>query len=333
MMPDRLAPEFAATVKATVPLPVPAAPEVIVIHDAAAAAVHAHPLAAITVKVPVPPAAGTVAPPEFSVYVQLGSAAAWLTVNVRPAMAIVLERAAPRFGSTRYPTVPFPFPLVPVLNEIHDALFEAVHAHPASTATTMEPVPPIADTEALVGSILYVQVGAGAACVTVKVRVAIVTVPVRAAPVLAAIVIPTEPLPLPFAPEVIVIHGALLTAAVQVQPAGAVTVTGLIAPPVAPTSRRAAPISYVHVGAAGAACVTVNDRPAIATVPDRTAPVLAAIVIATEPLPLPLAPDVIAIHGALLTAAVQVQPAVAVTVTGLIAPPLAATSRPAGLIS
>ena len=153
MLPDRLAPEFAATVNATVPLPLPAAPEVIVIHDAVGTAVQAHPRAAVTVKVPEPPAAGTVAPPGLSVYVQLGRAAAWLIVNVRPAMEIGLERATPRFGSTRYPTVPFPFPLVPVVNEIHDALFEAVHAHPAPAVTAMEPVPPIADTEALVGSI------------------------------------------------------------------------------------------------------------------------------------------------------------------------------------
>jgi hypothetical protein len=67
MEPDRLAPEFAATVNATVPLPLPAAPEVTVIHGADATAVHAHPLDAVTVKLPVPPAAGTVAPPGFSV--------------------------------------------------------------------------------------------------------------------------------------------------------------------------------------------------------------------------------------------------------------------------
>jgi hypothetical protein len=54
---------------------------------------------------------------------------------------------------------------------------------------------------------------------------------------------------------------------------------------------------------------------------------LAAIVIATEPFPLPLVPDVMVIHEALLTAAVQLQPAGAVTAT------VAATSRLAVLIS
>lgn len=153
MLPERLAPEFAATVNATVPLPVPAAPEVIVIHDAVGTAVHAHPLAVVTVKLPEPPAAGTVAPCGFSVYVQLGSGAAWFTVNVRPAMEIVLERAEPTFGSTTYPTVPLPLPLAPVGNEIHDALVEAVHVQPAAAVTPMEPVPPSAVTDALVGLI------------------------------------------------------------------------------------------------------------------------------------------------------------------------------------
>ena len=83
--------------------------------------------------------------------VALGSAAAWFTVNVRPATAIVPERAAPRFGSTRNPTDPFPFPLAPVVNEIHVADFVAVHAHPAGAVTPIEPVPPTADSDALVG--------------------------------------------------------------------------------------------------------------------------------------------------------------------------------------
>jgi hypothetical protein len=48
--------------------------------------------------------------------------------------------------------------------------------------------------------------------VTVKVRPAIVNVPVRAAPVLAATVKAAEPVPLPAAPEVTVIQGTLLAA-------------------------------------------------------------------------------------------------------------------------
>lgn len=51
---------------------------------------------------------------------------------------------------------------------------------------------------------------------TVKVRPAIVNVPLRAGPVLRAALNPTPPGPLPLAPAVIVSHGALL-AAVQRQ--------------------------------------------------------------------------------------------------------------------
>jgi hypothetical protein len=51
-----------------------------------------------------------------------------------------------------------------------------------------------------------------------------VIVPLRAAPVLAATLNPTGPLPVPDAPDVTVNHGALLVA-VHVQPAPAVTVT------------------------------------------------------------------------------------------------------------
>ena len=48
---------FAADVKLTVPLPVPAAPAVTVIHAALLTAVHAHPVPAVTVVLPAPPAA------------------------------------------------------------------------------------------------------------------------------------------------------------------------------------------------------------------------------------------------------------------------------------
>jgi hypothetical protein len=57
IVPVRAAPVFAATIKLTDPLPVPAAPAVIVIHDALLMAVHAHVPPAVTViAVPVPPA-------------------------------------------------------------------------------------------------------------------------------------------------------------------------------------------------------------------------------------------------------------------------------------
>jgi hypothetical protein len=74
----------------------------------------------------------------------------------------------------------------------------------------------------------------------------------------------TVPLPLPLAPEVIVIQLALL-AAVQVQPVGAVTFT-LPNPPMARKDCLAGTITYVQ---GAPACVTVNVCPPIVTVPVR----------------------------------------------------------------
>jgi hypothetical protein len=57
MVPVRAADVLAATLKATVPLPVPAAPEVTVIQGADATAVQSHVVSAVTAMgVPVPPA-------------------------------------------------------------------------------------------------------------------------------------------------------------------------------------------------------------------------------------------------------------------------------------
>jgi len=54
--------------------------------------------------------------------------------------------------------------------------------------------------------------------------VAIVAVPFRSLPVFAATLNPTDPFPVPVAPDVTVIHGALLVA-LHAQPVPAVTVT------------------------------------------------------------------------------------------------------------
>ena len=60
-VPERLVVAvLAATLKEVVPGPVPLAPPVTVIHAALLAAVHAHPAPAVTVLLPVPPAAAKV---------------------------------------------------------------------------------------------------------------------------------------------------------------------------------------------------------------------------------------------------------------------------------
>ncbi len=61
---------------------------------------------------------------------------------------------------------------------IHDTLLDAVHAHPLPAVTVMVPVAAVAPIDVLTGEIENVQ-GTGASCVTVKVRPAIVSVPVR----------------------------------------------------------------------------------------------------------------------------------------------------------
>jgi hypothetical protein len=75
--------------------------------------------------------------------------------------------------------------------------------------------------------------------------------------------------------------------------------------------------------------LTVTVRPATRSDPVRGGPVLAAIEKLTRPLPLPLAPEEIVIHGVLVVA-VQAQPAAAVTSTP-VAPPAAAGVSVSGL--
>jgi hypothetical protein len=72
---------FAATLYETVPLPLPLAPAVTVIHDALLVAVQAHdPAFAVTETVPAPPAAvGELAVGEMA---SVQMTAAWVTVKV-----------------------------------------------------------------------------------------------------------------------------------------------------------------------------------------------------------------------------------------------------------
>ena len=130
----------------------------------------------------------------------------------------------------------------------HDALLLAVQMQPLSVETSTSPVRALSSTFLLRGEIEYEHETAGgdggvgdggvgglllAACVTVNGRPAIVSVPVRAAPVLEATLNATEPLPVPVAPDVTVIHEALLLA-VHWQVLAAETVTGVPAPPAVP---------------------------------------------------------------------------------------------------
>ena len=79
------------------PLPLPVAPAVTLSQDAVLAAVQPQPSAVRTSKAPVPPPAGCVADEEESAIVQ---SAPWFTVNVRPAMVSVPDRAGPLVAAT-----------------------------------------------------------------------------------------------------------------------------------------------------------------------------------------------------------------------------------------
>ena len=118
--------------------------------------------------------------------------------------------------------------------------------------------------------------GAGAAAwETVSVCPAIVNVPLRAAPLLAAAVKRTVPVPVPDVPLVIEIHEAL-DVAVHVHPLVVVTSVDPL-PPLASTLSLEDESEYVHGAGAGAAAawVTVSVWSAMEMVPRRSAPVFA----------------------------------------------------------
>src|SRR6187455_3746384 len=121
-----------------------------------------------------------------------------VTLKLCPAMVSVPVRGLILLlAAALNATVPLPLPLAPPVTVSHDVLLlTLVHAHPASDVTPVEPVPPPAATEPLVGAIAYVQAMPG--CVTLKLCPAIVNVPVRELIVLfAAALNATVTLPLP----------------------------------------------------------------------------------------------------------------------------------------
>jgi hypothetical protein len=97
---------------------------------------------------------------------------------------------------------------------IQDALLAAVQVQALSEAVTVIlPVPPEEEYELLVGVREQVH---PASWLTVKVLPAMVMVPLRAGPLFSDAEYPTVPLPVPLAPEVMVIQSALFVA-VQAQ--------------------------------------------------------------------------------------------------------------------
>ena len=108
-----------------------------------------------------------------------------------------------------------------------------------------------------------------------------VSVPLRAGPVVAAAAYWTSPLPLPVLPEAIVSHAALLDA-VQVQPPPALTVTF----PVDPAEGAVADSGVIENAHPGDWVIAIRC-PAIVALPERAGPVVAATIRLTVPSPLP----------------------------------------------
>ena len=311
-VPDRAAPvAFDSTANCTFPPPEPEPPSVIVIHGTPLTAVHVHPPDVPTETIPTPPTAGIVCDVGLMVKVQPLSCA---TVTVRPATVTIPVRADPVLAAKVRSMAPFPVPpAVPTIT-IHAALLAAVHAHDAAAPTSTRAPPPPAADAMFSGDTTNEQ---PVSCDTVNVCPAIVAVPERGPAVFSWIEIFTVPLPVPEAPELIPSQAAALDA-VHPQPPGDVTLT-FVVPAAAGTDTCPGEIENEQFSA----CETVNVRPPMLSVPCRSGPLFAATVNPTEPLPVPLAPDVIDIQPALLVA-VQPQPLPALTSTEPL-PPLAAT--------
>ena len=141
---------LAATVKPTLPSPVPLAPLAIEIHDAPLLAVQLQPVPAATDAVDESPVAGDVRLVGVTEYEH--AAAVCVTVKLWPAIVSVPVRCDPAvFCATLYPTVPLPDPLAPPVMVIHDAPLVAVHAHPATVLTLAVADSPAAGDVSLVG--------------------------------------------------------------------------------------------------------------------------------------------------------------------------------------
>ena len=135
------------------PFPLPLAPPLIEIQDALLLAVQAQPVVAVTVTVPLPPAA--VAFAEGAEIVGTHGVPGWVTVKVAPAIVSVpLRLVLPGLAPAVKVTVPEPVPLAPELMVIHPALLTAVHTHPFAAVTVLLPEPPEDGTDCAIGEML-----------------------------------------------------------------------------------------------------------------------------------------------------------------------------------
>jgi len=256
IVPVRAAPLFAAVLKVTDPLPVPDAPAVTASQSPLFdAAVHVHDgVLAVTATAPLPPDDSTDCDAGEIEYVHDGGggggAPACVTVNVWPETEIVPLRAAPVLAAALKPTLPLPLPEAPLVTVIHAAPADAVHVHQLPDATVNDPLPPALSIDWPAGDRAKLQ--PAAACVTLNVCPAIVAVPVRSAPPLAAMLNPMLPDPVADGMLVNVIQLAL-DVAVHVHALPVVTVIDPVWP-AAGAASVVGPMAYEHgVGVGDAA--------------------------------------------------------------------------------
>lgn len=138
-------PVFAATRTDTLPLPLPEAPAVTVIHEALLSADHVHEVLAVTPTVNVPPPEPADWLAGEMLKVQPG--AAWVTVNVFPPAVILPVRVPPLFATTLYATHPLPLPEPDRIFSHDGESLDAVQVHPAAAVIATLPVPPVAATD------------------------------------------------------------------------------------------------------------------------------------------------------------------------------------------
>jgi hypothetical protein len=203
-----------ATEYDTVPLPLPLPPPVIVSHASLAVAVQAHPAGVVTPVVSAPPAAGAFCEVVDSAKLQ---PLACVTLTVWPATVRAPVRDGPVLAATLNAAVPLPVPL-PVVTVIQLVLVVAVQLQPAAVVTDDDNDAAAAPGVCDVGDTVNVHPDA---CVTFTVCPAMMSEPLRDAPVLAATLNAAVPLPVPL-PVVTVIQ-LVLVVAVQVHPAAVVT--------------------------------------------------------------------------------------------------------------
>ncbi len=143
-----LLPALGATLNATLPGPLPFAPDVTVSHAALLDAVHPQPLPTLTATDPLPPAATNawLLVERLTVQFTTGPAAC-VTVKICPPMVTLAMRpGAVGLTAALNATVPLPVPLLPEVTVSHAASLLAVQLQVPAAVTATDPVPPAAAT-------------------------------------------------------------------------------------------------------------------------------------------------------------------------------------------